>query len=59
MCSAPGPVPAKRRAPRRDVTERVSAGSDHEIIVLTPWSAAEMLQRDDRAFNLAGAFACR
>lgn len=35
---------------------RYGAGSDYEIIVLTPWSAAEMYGETIRAFNLAERF---
>jgi 2-oxoglutarate ferredoxin oxidoreductase subunit alpha len=35
---------------------RYGAGSDYEIIVLTPWSAAEMYSETIRAFNLAERF---
>jgi len=35
---------------------RYGAGSDYEIIVLTPWSAAEMYSETVRAFNLAERF---
>mgnify|MGYP000859789058 FL=1 len=35
---------------------RYGAGSDYEIIVLTPWSAPEMYSETIRAFNLAERF---
>jgi len=35
---------------------RYGAGSDYEIIVLSPWSAAEMYSETVRAFNLAERF---